>query len=309
MKYKYIFGPVPSRRLGFSLGIDLVPYKTCNFNCIYCECGKTTCLTNERKEFFPVKEIIKELDSYLKNSDYKIDYITFSGAGEPLLYSKICEIIYFLKSKYSQYKLALLTNGALFYKSEIIKEVEKLDLIIPSLDAVTENIFKKINRPHKDLSIEKIISGLIELRKKYLKKIYLEIFFVKGLNDSDDEVFKLKKVVEKINPDKIQLNTIDRPPAEVSIEPVSKKRITEIRNFFGKNAEIVSSKITHKKSINSYNESTIINCLQKRPLTLEDLISVTGLHVNEINKILRKLENRGKIEKIKGERGIFYALR
>ncbi len=118
MKYKYIFGPVPSRRLGFSLGIDLVPYKTCNFNCIYCECGKTTCLTNERKEFFPVKEIIKELDSYLKNSDYKIDYITFSGAGEPLLYSKISEIIGFLKEKYPQYKLALLTNGALFYKSE-----------------------------------------------------------------------------------------------------------------------------------------------------------------------------------------------
>ncbi len=308
MKYKYLFGPVPSRRLGLSLGIDLVPYKTCNLNCIYCECGRTTNLINERKEFFDCNEIIKELEYFLKNKP-KIDYITFSGAGEPLLYSKIGEIINFLKKNFSKYKIAILTNGTLFFNNLIIEEIKKADLIIPSLDSVNENTFKLINRPHKDLKLNKIIEGIINLRKNFHKKIYLEVFIIKNLNDSYNEILNLKNVIKKINPDKIQINTVDRPPAEEFAEPVSINKLNEIKNIFGEKAEIISFKNKNTKLEKNNNFSTIINCLKRRPLTLEDLMKITNLHVNELNKILRELEEEKKITKIKGDRGIFYKLK
>ena len=308
MKYKYLFGPVPSRRLGLSLGIDLVPYKTCNLNCIYCECGRTTNLINERKEFFNYNEIIKELEDFLKNK-HKIDYITFSGAGEPLLYSKIGEIINFLKKNFSKYKIAILTNGTLFFNNLIIEEIKNADLIIPSLDSVSENTFKLINRPHKDLKLNKIIKGLINLRKNFHKKIYLEVFIIKNLNDSYNEILNLKNVIKKINPDKIQINTVDRPPAEEFAESVSINKLNEIKNIFGEKAEIISFKNKNTKLEKNNNFSTIINCLERRPLTLEDLMKMTNLHVNELNKILRELEEEKRITKIKGDRGIFYKLK
>ncbi len=308
MKFKYLFGPVPSRRLGLSLGIDVVPYKTCNLNCIYCECGRTTNLINERKEFFNCNEIIKELEIFLEKKP-KIDYITFSGAGEPLLYSKIGVIINFLKKNFSDYKIAILTNGTLFFNNSIIEEVKKVDLIIPSLDSANEKTFKKINRPHKDLKLDKIIEGLINLRKNFKKKFYLEVFIIKNLNDSDNEILNLKNVIEKIDPDKIQINTIDRPPAEDFVESVSIKRLNEIKNFFGEKAEIISFKNKGTNLEKNLNFSTILNCLERRPLTLEDLIEITNFHVNELNKILRELEEEKKITKIKGDRGIFYKLK
>ncbi len=308
MNYKYLFGPVPSRRLGLSLGIDLVPYKTCNLNCIYCECGRTTNLINERKEFFDCNEIIKELEYFLKNKP-KIDYITFSGAGEPLLYSKIGEIINFLKKNFSKYKIVILTNGTLFLNNSIIEEIKKADLIIPSLDSANENTFKLINRPHKDLKLNKIIEGLINLRKNFYKKIYLEVFIIKNLNDSYNEILNLKNVIKKINPDKIQINTVDRPPAEEFVAPVSINKLNEIKNIFGKKAEIISFKNKNIELEKSNNFSTIINCLERRPLTLEDLMKMTNLHVNELNKILRELEEEKRITKIKGDRGIFYKLK
>ena len=304
--FKYIFGPVPSRRLGLSLGIDLVPHKTCNFNCIYCECGKTTNLTNKREEFFPLNEILNELKLYLTNFSGKLDYITFSGSGEPLLYSKIENIVAFLKKNFPEYKLALLTNGALLSDENIIKEVKDVDLIIPSLDAVSDKIFKKVNRPHLSLNIEKILDGLVNLRKIYKGKIYLEIFFVKGINDSEKELVKLKKASEKINPDKIHLNTVDRPPAEPFVKPVSLKKLKEIEIFFGDKAEIAIRSDTPAYS--SINISLIKNCLKRRPLTLDDLIKISGLTVNEINKILRELEKKEEIKRVNHNGLIFYKL-
>jgi len=152
MKFKHLFGPVPSRRLGISLGIDLVPYKTCTANCVYCECGKTTNLTIERKEYIPTDEILNELDVYLKQAP-DLDYITFSGSGEPTLHSKIGEIINFLKKNYPQYKVAVLTNGTLLFHKELRDELKNADIIKPSLDAGSDEIFKKIKRPHENLNL------------------------------------------------------------------------------------------------------------------------------------------------------------
>ena len=152
----YLFGPVPSRRLGISLGLDLVPHKTCSLNCIYCESGKTTNLTIERKEYIPTAVLISELTTFLKTKP-KLDYITFSGAGEPTLHSDIGTIVTFIKKNYPDYQLALITNGTLFYLSKLRREVKPVDLILPSLDAVSEKTFKRINRSHRELAIKKII--------------------------------------------------------------------------------------------------------------------------------------------------------
>ena len=172
MKYKHLFGPVPSRRLGVSLGIDLVPHKTCTLDCVYCECGKTTNRTFERREYAPLDEILEELKNYM-NENSEIDYITFSGSGEPTLHSGIGEIINFLKHNYPQYKVAVLTNGTLFYGKKLRDEVKSADLIIPSLDAASCEIFNKINRPYEKLNLDKIINGLIALRKEFSGEIYV----------------------------------------------------------------------------------------------------------------------------------------
>ncbi len=167
---KYIFGPVPSRRLGMSLGVDIIPHKTCSLDCVYCECGKTTNLTVKRKEYIPAGEVINELSIYLKDNP-KLDYITFSGAGEPLLNDSIDKIIDFIKDNYD-YKTAILTNSSLFYDNSIIDKILRADLIKASLDAATEKIFKKINRPHPMLNLIEIIKGLIFLKNVLKENLY-----------------------------------------------------------------------------------------------------------------------------------------
>ena len=238
MKYNNIFGPVPSRRLGMSLGIDLIPYKTCSLNCVYCECGKTTNLTSTRKDFSNIEEIKNELNIFLKNYP-ELDYITFSGSGEPTLHSKIGEIINFLKKNYSKYKIALLTNGTLFnIDKNLIKEVKNVDLIVPSIDAVSQDKYEKINRPLANISAKSIIKGLISLRQNYRGKIWLEIFIIPGINDTNQEIKLFKKAINKIKPDKIQLNSLDRPGTESWITKISPEKLKKIGNKLGGNIPV-----------------------------------------------------------------------
>ncbi len=208
--YKYLFGPVPSRRLGMSLGVDLVPKKVCSLDCVYCEVSKTTKLTLDRKEYIKTDKIKEELRHYF-NHNPDPDYITFSGYGEPTLNSHIGEILQFIKQNKPGIPVAVLTNGTLFYDKDVRKALIDADLVLPSLDAATEDVFKKINRPSSDLSIEKYIKGIIDFSKEFKGKIWLEIFILPGYNDSENELSALKKVIEKMIPDSVQLNTLDRP--------------------------------------------------------------------------------------------------
>jgi len=184
--YKHIFGPVPSRRLGVSLGIDLVPHKVCSLNCVYCECGKTTDLTVERIEYVPYGEVISELDRFMSENP-KPDYITFSGSGEPTLNSRIGDIVSYIKNKYPDVSLALLTNGTLLSDPEVRKEIIACDLVLPSFDAATETAFDKINRPSELIGLEQYLNGIIEFRKEFKGKIWLEVFILPGYNDSPEE--------------------------------------------------------------------------------------------------------------------------
>jgi wyosine [tRNA(Phe)-imidazoG37] synthetase (radical SAM superfamily) len=309
--YKHLFGPVPSRRLGMSLGIDLIPKKVCSLDCVYCEVGKTTKLTTERLEYVKCDKVIAELNDFMSNNP-KIDYITFSGSGEPTLNSRIGEVLYFVKENYPDVKTAVLTNGTLLSDKNVRKELLKADVILPSLDAAGQEAFEKINRPAPKLSLQNYIQGIIDLRKEYEGKIWLEVLFLKGYNDSEDELKRLKEAIEKIKPDSIQLNTLDRPGTVEGLIPLTNEELQNIINFWGfTNVEIIASQI-ERTTISSYRSdigSAILETIARRPCTLEDLHRLLGIHVNEINKYLGTLESEGKITTQSLERGVFYELK
>jgi len=306
--YKYLFGPVPSRRLGISLGVDLVPKKVCSLDCVYCEVGKTSKLSTERKEYILYDNVIKELKHYFTNNPNP-DFITFSGAGEPTLNSRIGDVLQYIKKNKPNIPVAVLTNGTLLYDKNVRNELLGADLILPSLDAATTISFNKINRPAKDLAINKIVQGLIDFRKEFKGKIWLEVFILPDYNDNKTELLELKKAITKIAPDSVQLNTLDRPGTVENLHSSSRnelQKIVDLWNF--DNVEIISS-TRHRKNIKSYREdveSTILETISRRPCTVDDLVQILGVHINEINKYLDVLEGDNKIETIKQKRGLFY---
>jgi wyosine [tRNA(Phe)-imidazoG37] synthetase (radical SAM superfamily) len=308
MKYKHLFGPVPSRRLGISLGVDLVPHKVCSLNCVYCEVGKTTNLTIQRQEYIPLNDILTELKNYLDEKP-DLDYITFSGAGEPLLHNGIGKVISFIKDNYPQYKLALLTNSTLLYDKDVRNEILGIDLLLPSLDAVSEKIFKKLNRPNSKLDNNKIIEGLIEFRRSFKGIIWLEVFIVPGLNDNETELELLNKTIIDISPDQVQLNTLDRPGTESWIEPITKNRMEKIADFFKPLPVEIIAKFQSRNIIRSYQkdvEQQIIETIKRRPCTDKDLSEMLGIHINEINKYLSELLHEGSVVSQQLERGTFF---
>lgn len=310
MMYQYLFGPVPSRRLGISLGIDLVPHKTCTLNCVYCECGKTTNLTLERKEWVPTEKVISELEHYLNNHPLP-EAVTFSGSGEPTLHVGIGEILNYLRNRKEGFKIAILTNGTLLFNKGVRQQILAADLVMPSLDAATNKSFKKINRPHPELNLEQIIEGLIAFRKEFAGLIYLEVFIVPGINDNQKDLLALKEAILKIKPDRVQLNTLDRPGAISTIRPATETELKQILKFWQlPNAEIISKPINRKKT-GAYRtdiETAILETIARRPSTLEDLAEILGMHINEVNKYLSVLEAKGKIKVTLQQRGFFYSL-
>ncbi len=306
--YKHLFGPVPSRRLGISLGIDLVPHKTCSYNCIYCECGKTTDLTAERREYVPTAEVIEELDSYLSESP-KLDYITFSGSGEPTLHNGIGEITWFLKGKYPEYRIALLTNGSLFFDKKMRDEVMDIDVIIPSLDSATEIGFMKIDRPCSSLKVEKIIAGLVDLRKEFSGEFWLEIFVVPGLNDTKEELSALSESVHRIAPERIQLNTLDRPGVVDWIRAATQEEMERFAKALDYEGVELTGRPSSRSGIDSFSGDAvecIMQTISRRPCTVEDLSSVLGMHPNEVNKYIQLLVEEGRIKEKREGRGIFF---
>lgn len=291
----HIYGPVPSRRLGFSLGIDIIPFKTCSFNCIYCQLGPTSKKTIKRKEYFPSSVILSQIKKVL-NSGQRIDYITFSGSGEPTLNSAIGTLIREIK-KITSIPVAVLTNSSLFTLKSVRKALRASDLVVPSLDAATQEIFAKINRPYPSLKIKKIIEGLKEFRCEFKGSLWLEIMLVKGVNDSPPHIKKLKEAISEISPDKVQLNTVIRPPAENFALPLNPKDLDRIKNILGEKCEIIAEFDKKEQSPPSENlEGAILSMIQRRPVTLTDISSSLGKHKNEIIKYLNFLLKEGKVK-------------
>jgi wyosine [tRNA(Phe)-imidazoG37] synthetase (radical SAM superfamily) len=309
--YKYLFGPVPSRRLGMSLGVDLVPKKVCSLDCVYCEVGKTTKLTLEQKEYIKFNRINEELIHYFKNNPDP-DYITFSGSGEPTLNVRIGDILQCIKQIKPDIPIAVLTNGTLFFDKNTRVAISDANVILPSLDAATEDIFQRINRPPVGFTIDTYIQGLIDFRNEYKGKIWLEIFILPGYNDNREELAELKKSILKIKPDSVQLNTLDRPGTVSNLRGATKKEMQAIVDFWGlDNVEIIAA-APERKKIQSYRsdiESAIIETIARRPCTLNDLTKILGIHINEINKYLDVLDKEDKIESVEQGRGFFYQIK
>lgn len=307
---KYLFGPVNSRRLGISLGVDMVPFKTCSLDCVYCECGETTALTCERKEYVKAHELIDELKNYLSKKP-TLDYITFAGSGEPTLNTALGEVLEFVKKSYPQYKTALLTNGTLFYLPEVRKDALDFDLICPSLDAISDTVFEKINRPQELLLNRQIIDGLVEFSKLYKGLLWVEVFIVPGINDSVDELREFKEILTVINPTRIQLNSLDRPGTCNWVQPATAQQLRDIASFLAPlPVEIISrSGSAPQADIAEIDfEATIRSLIRRRPSTVEELSIIAGKTINEITATLEDLKCKGIVENYLINNQLFYKL-
>ncbi|OGV37288.1 MAG: hypothetical protein A2X48_21215 [Lentisphaerae bacterium GWF2_49_21] len=313
--YKYLFGPVSSRRLGISLGVDLVPPKTCSMDCVYCEAGRTTCLTLERREYYPTNEIIGELGNFLSGGP-ELDYITFSGAGEPTLHSGIGRIAEFIKGKYPDYKICLITNGTLLGDAKLAKELAAVDLVIPSLDAADEATFRKINRPGPLLSCSTLINSLASFRKTCKTSLWLEIFVVAGLNDSPESIEAIRKAVVRIKPDKVQLNSLDRPGAEKWVGKASEKELLPFVKALEPHVKVeiigkpsVPEQEGKSKTISASDvERGILDLVRRRPCTLAEISSALALGKGRILPVIDAMAGAGRIKVEKMDRGLFYKL-
>ncbi len=294
--YRYVYGPVPSRRLGRSLGIDLVPHKICTYDCIYCQIGKTTEKTLVRKEYVPVKEVLEEVNRFLKEETSSIDHLSLSGSGEPTLHSQIRLLIEGIKA-ITPIPIAVITNGSLLFKEEVKQDLLHADVVLPSLDAVSSEVFTRINRPRPGFSIEEVIEGLVEFRKVYKGQIWLEILFCKGVNDGKEELLKMKKAVERIQADRVHLNTVVRPPSEKWVLPLDEAEMEKIREFFGEKAEIISEFDRHPASVMEKDiGEEILKILKRRPLSLSDLSRGMEIPQNELDHYIKPLVQEGKIQ-------------
>jgi len=295
----YIFGPVPSRRLGLSLGIDLVPFKTCTLDCIYCELGKTATPVSRRAEYVPFTELEFEIREFFNNDPTakEIDFITLSGSGEPTLNTALPRVIKLLR-QLSKTPIALLTNGTLFSRSEVRQEVLDVDLILPSLDAVSEDLFAALNRPAAGLKSREIIDGLVALSREYSGKIWLEILICAGINDTPTEIEQLIQAAAAIQPDKIQLNTVVRPGALPEAKAVTETFLKLLLPRFKPAAEIIAPFNNHgtNRAAIEKTKETILATLKRRPCTVEDLQNALGLKKVEVIKILDLLLEKDEIK-------------
>jgi wyosine [tRNA(Phe)-imidazoG37] synthetase (radical SAM superfamily) len=307
---KYLFGPVNSRRLGISLGVDLVPYKTCSLNCVYCECGGTTNLTSTIAEYVPTDDVIAELDEYCAPSP-RLDVITFSGSGEPTLHSGIGRIIDHIKDRYPHYRVAVLTNGTMLRDPAVRRSIARADIVVPSLDAVGPEAFARICRPRRDITPESVVQGLVDFRGEFRGTLDLEIFIVPGVNDSPEELALLKNACREINPDMIQINSLDRPGAAGWVEPLGRDELAAIAEFFRPlPVEIIGKPAARGHAAPKADNvmKAVVSILRRRPSTIEDLGTALGSSEDELRSVLASMIDAGMITVERLDRGDFYRM-
>lgn len=296
LPFCYIYGPVPSRRLGLSLGIDILGKKKCSFDCFYCQVGKTKRKTLRRFKNINEKILKIQLKKAVEENP-QIDCISISGSGEPTLHKGLDRIIKIIKkTTHHRYPVCVITNASLLYRKKIREELLFADIVIPSLDAARETTFKRINKPHHKLTLKKVIEGLVKFRQQYKGNLWLEIMLIKNINDTEEEGFLFKKIIDKINPDKVQINLSTRAGKDKLIPSLS--RIKKFKKILGKKAEIVGSFTKKKYSKNSSAhkqqiQEEIVNFLKCRPASLIELKNGLNYPFKKIKAAVAELCHKG----------------
>jgi len=305
----HIFGPVPSRRLGRSLGVDLVPRKTCPFDCIYCEVGPTTKKTIKRLDY-QVDEILAELSALFKQGPPPLDYITLAGSGEPTLNLGLEKIIHHIKALTGS-PVAVLTNGALLYLPEVREELLEADLILPSLDAAREETFRAINRPPAGYPLGRLLEGLEAFRRQYPGPIWLETLLLQGLNDSEAELEPLRRALRSLAPDKVQLNTAVRPGVEDFARPLNQEEMAAAARYLedGFEVEVIASSSSEAPAAAVCDDALLVEMLARRPMTAADLARILGLPLALVQKKLCHLEEVGRVSRnLYRDQGFYYRI-
>lgn len=294
-KLKYIFGPVPSRRMGRSLGISPIPKKTCNYSCVYCQLGRTNKMTNKREEYFLLEDILSEFDSNHNEDNY--DVVTIVGEGEPTLYSRLGELITEIKKR-SKKPVAVITNGALLYDKDVRKELMNADIVLPSLDSYNEEIFKKVDRPYARLKFKEVWQGLVDFTKEYNGQIYMELMLMNGINDDEKSLFEFKNLLNQIRYDKLYINTPIRPPAEKYIEESSKESIQNaVKILNGISIDMLSS-IGFSSDIED-DYQAVLSIIGRHPMNQFEIISFLESRENENTyKVIQQLNQDNNICKM-----------
>lgn len=303
--YRYLFGPVPSRRLGYSLGVELVPGKICSFDCVFCQAGRTTGLTLERSEHVPVADVIREFESWLA-AKTPADYITLAGSGEPTLNTGFGRFIDAVHDKCA-IRTALLSNGSLFYIPEVRAEASKSDLVKVSLSGWDQTSFEKINRPHRGLDFRTVLGGLCEFGSMFKGELWLEVFVVRGINDSEDAMRRIAALAEKIGPDRIHLNTVARPPADSSAGAVSPEVLGRLAGLFNPLGEVIASfHDDGQLSAHDRGVDDVEALVSRHPCRLEEIAAFFANDLAATEAMLRKMIDAGKVRQEKHGSELFY---
>ena len=302
--FRHLFGPVPSRRLGRSLGIDLTPFKTCSYDCIFCQLGRTTNKTCERQEYVPVQEVIEELAAWFQ-SGAEADFITLAGSGEPTINSGFGRVIDYIHSV-SKIPVALLTNGSLLFHPEVCQQATKADLVKVSMSVFDQASLEQINRPADGIAFEAMIAGQQAFRTRFKGKLWVEVFLIQDMNTSPEAIARIAQLVKSLHADKVQLNTAVRPPCESYVQAVGKKSLDELAEYFTPKAEVIAEFSSDTSARIKATENDILATLERRPCTLDQLCAVFGLHRNEASKYIGKLLRTGHIVEQRKADQVYY---
>jgi wyosine [tRNA(Phe)-imidazoG37] synthetase (radical SAM superfamily) len=297
--FRHLYGPVPSRRLGRSLGIDLVPFKTCTYDCVYCQLGRTAKKTIKRKEYISVDDILIELKQKLATDDIP-DYISLAGSGEPTLNSGIGDLIVKIKDL-TNIPVAVLTNGSLLWMHEVQDALLAADLVLPSLDAGNQKLLSYVNRPHKSLWFAQIVCGMADFTKRFKGEVWLEVLLLAGVTGIPAEAQKIAAMVKRIGPARVQLNTVIRPPSEEFAIPLSMDQMLALKGFFPGRVEIISENKREDARLSAFNETSdenILALLSRHPCTYDDVANGLGIHVTEALKHLESLTAVGSVKTV-----------
>jgi len=298
---KYVFGPVPSRRLGKSLGVDPVPLKTCNWNCVYCQLGRSRPVVNERADYYPPEEIVAEVGEALaKHATGQIDWVTFVGSGEPLLHAHMGWMLREVKAM-TDIPIALITNGSLLYLPAVRQEIAVADAVLPTLDAGSADVYRRIDRPHAEATFERLVEGLVSFSQEYGGKLWVETMLVSGMNDGEEALHDIAARIKEIAPDEVHINLPTRPPAEAWLEPPDDESLMRAIGIIEEVAPVkaVYPLVDSSVDLSAYDKpiDAVVGIIARHPLREEEVLETLDRWApGDVKEALRELESGGRAQ-------------